>query len=81
MSLKFVRFEFNKIQLASFEIGVDITLEKDERLAKTMAKTLLEDDVIDYVFANAPDITFSEFPPIKHAANAIFSFRRKFIVK
>ena len=34
MSLKFVRFESIKISVASFEIGVNIKLEKGERLAK-----------------------------------------------
>ena len=34
MSLKFIRFELIKISVASFGIGVNIKLEKGERLAK-----------------------------------------------
>ena len=34
MSLKFIRFEFIKISVASFGIGVNIKLEKGERLPK-----------------------------------------------
>ena len=34
MTLKFIRFELIKISVASFGIGVNIKLEKGERLAK-----------------------------------------------
>ena len=34
MSLKFIRFDLIKISVASFGIGVNIKLEKGERLAK-----------------------------------------------
>ena len=42
---------------------------------------LLEDNVIDYVIANTSDTTFSKLSAFKQAANAIYTFKCKFIVK